>query len=505
MNCLVKKYKAITPLLLLLLITVCNSCKKNDDEPEVAVKFNKFSLSSSQNSPYLYTSIEFEIKDSVLTGRVPYLTTVSSLVPTFETGATSVTVNNVVQKSGVNALDFSKPVRYKLTDAKGKSSEFVIKLVNFTGLPIVNITTEGGAAITSKEEYLNGHVTINGLGGFSDFDGDLKIKGRGNSTWWLPKKPYKIKFDKKQSLLGMPQDKEWVLLANYTDKSQLRNATGLLMGQMSGLEWTPKAQYVEVYLNNTYQGSYQLCEAIKVAPSRVNVTDNGYLLEIDQLDRLDPGDAYFYTSTLLVNIKEPVVQVDDERYTYIKNYVNEMERVLFSADFANPQTGYAKYIDVPSFIDWYLINEIAKNQDANFFSSCYMNMVPNGKLKMGPIWDFDIGFGNVNYDNNHEVEGFWVQRASWMNRLFQDPAFVKQVKQRFLYFKDHKSQIIDNINSGAVKLKWTATENDKIWNTLYNYTWPNYAVYGSYDNEVGELKRWINARMVWLDGAFAKM
>ncbi len=274
------------------------------------------------------------------------------------------------------------------------------------------------------------------------------------------------------------------------------------MGRMSdNLEWTPRTRFVEVFLNEVYQGSYQLTEHVKVSTQRVNVTSNGYLIEVDQLGRMEPSDVYFQTARVLFNIKAPDVVLNDEKYAYIKDYVTTAEAVLYGNNFAHPTEGYSKYLDVDSFIDWFLINEIAKNNDAIFYSSCFMNLAPGGKLKMGPIWDFDIGFGNVNYGTGSNHEGFHVKNARWIVRLFQDPSFVEKVKARYDYFYANKYQIIESINRGADNLKWSVIENNQKWKTLYSYTWPNYAIWGSYDNEIIYMKNWLSLRMDWLKTA----
>jgi hypothetical protein len=313
-----------------------------------------------------------------------------------------------------------------------------------------------------------------------------------------------MKFDKKTSLLGEPKDKEWVLLANYTDKTSLRNETALFMGRLSLLEWTPRTHFVEVFLNDIYDGTYQLCEQIKIAEDRVNVTDDGYLLEVDQLSKLEAGDVYFQTSRLLFNIKEPDTEKDSERYNWIKNYVTNVEDMLYAENF-DPATGYVQYVDISSFVDWYLISEITKNNDAIMWSSCYLNIAPNGKLKMGPLWDFDIALGNVNYNKNEEPTGFYIAGAPWFVQLLKDPVFVAQVKTRFAYFKSRKNEILSNINSGAEYLKYSVIENNSRWQTLYEYTWPNYAIWGAYNNEVQYMKNWLDTRFDWLEQAFNAM
>lgn len=333
----------------------------------------------------------------------------------------------------------------------------------------------------------------------------MKIKGRGNTTWELPKKPYKIKFDEKTSLLGEPADKEWVLLANYTDKTALRNETAFDMGRISNLDYTNRTHFVEVILNGVYNGTYQLGEQLKISKDRVNVGDDGYLLEIDAKAAAD--DITFKVAHIEqpINIKEPELKFEEDAYNYVVQYLERADASLFSENFTDPINGYRKYLDVESFVDWYLINEITKNNDARFYSSCYMNLSHDGKLKMGPLWDYDIAFGNVNYNGNDSPEGFWILRVPWYNRLFQDTAFVQKVKERFDYFYNNRDKIYSKINDNANYLKYSIIENNNKWGTLYNYTWPNNTIWGSYQNEIQSMKIWIEKRFEWLNEQFSAM
>lgn len=490
-----------------------NACKKEvvyvEKEPVLLdsanVRFLGFRLNAADNPEVLIDNVVFNVQNDVITARVPYYTNLKSLRATFQTDADSVFVDGVAQLSGESINDFSKPLTYELMDKNGKLKKYTLQLLNFTGLPVVRIYTEAGKSIESKDDYLKADIKIDGAGKFADYSGKMKIKGRGNSTWVLPKKPYKMKFDAAIGLLDGNPDKEWVLLANYNDKSSLRTDAAFFLGAQSQLDWTPKANFVDLFVNDVYLGNYQLGEGINVSPSRVNVGDEGYLLEVDQANRMEAGDVYFTTERILLNIKEPGLKKNDEAYTYVKAFVNSAEQALYGAQFRDASQGYRKYLDVESFVDWYLINEIAKNNDAIFFSSCYMNLVPGGKLKMGPIWDFDIAFGNVSYNDNQQPSGFYVKNAAWISRLFEDPDFVAAVKARFEYFKGNKTALLENINKKSVSLKWSIQEDNNKWNTLYNNTPPNYAVVGSYNNEVQYLKDWINKRFDWLDQEFAKL
>ena len=191
----------------------------------------------------------------------------------------------------------------------------------------------------------------------------MKIRGRGNSTWKrFPKKGYQLKFNDKESFLDLPKDKKWIFLAEYSDKTLMRNKIAFDMGYMSSLEYTPQSFYTEVYINKSYKGTYHITQKVEESNNRVDLGDTGYLLEIDQPDRLDADDVYFRTNNyrnnhanepFLFNIKEPNLDFDDAEYKYIKNLINDFETTLKGSSFSNPTNGYAKYIDIDSFVDYY--------------------------------------------------------------------------------------------------------------------------------------------------------
>ena len=386
--------------------------------------------------------------------------------------------------------------------ADGAETSIEVDLAQFTGLPIVNITTDGGVPIDSKDVYVTGTVSIDGGREFSDFtEAIMEIRGRGNSTWMHGKKPYQMKLDSKLEFLDMPEDRRWIFLAEYSDKTMLRNRIAFEMGYISNLDWTPASVFAEVFINNQYNGTYNISQKVEETNRRVALGDTGYLLEIDQDWRLDADDVFFYTDNFLLNIKEPNLAQGDAAFLYIEGLINQFEDVLFSENFTDPVTGYASYIDLNSFVDWYLISEITKNVDSINFSSIYMNVIPGEKLKMGPLWDFDLAFGNVDYADSRYVEGFWIKNNAWYSRLFEDPDFVSQVKSRFAYFQDNQDLILGKIDSLAAKLKWAQQENNDKWQTVGTYVWPNPVVYDTYEEEVEHLKDWYVQRMAWLDQA----
>ena len=481
-----------------------------EEEPEVVkAKMESFRFLSKFNSKTLMADVECcIIGDSIIECLIPHIVDGKMLVPTFEVADGKLMVDGAEVYSGETVLDCTKPLTLQVTGVN-YTHNYELRVKSFTGLPIVYIDTEDKKAVISKEEYAPAKLRIvediESRGAGDVFESKVRIKGRGNSTWTMPKKPYKIKFDEKTSLLGEPADKEWVLLANYADKTALRNEMAFFMGRMSNLDYTNRTHFVELILNGVYNGTYQLGEQLKISSDRVNVGKDGFLLEVDA--KADDEDVTFKVKHIVVpiNIKEPEVKVGDEAYNYAVQYFQRADSVLFGDQFRDAQKGYRAYLDESSFVDWYVINEIAKNNDASFFSSCYMNLERGKKLKMGPLWDFDIAFGNVNYNGCDSPEGFWIKSVAWYTRLFEDPHFVAKVKERFAYYYDRRNQIYDEINANAQYLKYSVVENNNKWGTLYEYTWPNNMIWGSYENEVQSFKLWLERRFQWLHEQFEAM
>jgi spore coat protein CotH len=381
-------------------------------------------------------------------------------------------------------------------------------------IPTINIEINNFEEINSKDDYVKGTFEFNSRDyGFEDFVQPIKIRGRGNSTWDMPKKSYQFKLEEKHNLFNFPKDKKWLMLANYSDKTMLRNALAFELGYLSKLDWTPNYHFAEVVINGKAKGLYQFTEKVETGDdNRVKIGDEGFLLEVDQLSRIDYDDISFWTEKkLLFVVKDPDLESGSSELKKIKSYVIQTENVLYSKEFDDPFNGYSKYIDVDSFVDWYLINEISKNNDAIFFSSVYMNYVQGGKLKMGPIWDFDIAFGNINYNNNEKIDGFYVKNAPWIERLFQDKSFVEKVKSRYNYFYSNKNIIIDKLNYYSEQLAQARFNNENIWKILGKYVWPNNVTFNSswssspFKEEQNYLNSWISDRMDWLNVEIKKL
>ena len=506
--------RLLTVLISVVFMVGCGggSGSSSPPEPSVAQRAPLISTFSflAENNADLDADVTLTISGSIIAGRIPTNISVTDLIASFQHSGSSVSITSIEQQSGSTSNDFSTILTYTANGSDGQTADYQVDLTRFTGLPVVYLSTEFFAAIDSKEDYVLGEVSIDGGRHFDNVAPiGMKIRGRGNSTWFLhPKKPFQMKLDDKAEFLGMPNDKKWLFLAEYSDKTMLRNKISFEMGYISSLDWTPQGRFAEVYINDEYNGTYNITQKVEESDNRVALGDTGYLLELDQFDRLDVDDVYFEstaTDKFWVNIKEPSLALNSDEYIYIKELIGRFESALYGANFTSNTEGYAKYIDVDSFVDWYLISEITKNVDSQFYSSIFLNVLPGEKIKMGPLWDFDLSFGNVDYADSRYAEGWWVRYHPWYERLFQDPSFVAKVKRRFAYFRANQESILDKVDAYAMQLQWAQRENDNKWQTLGMYVWPNPIVFDTYQEEVDHMKSWYISRMDWLDDSYERL
>ena len=337
-----------------------------------------------------------------------------------------------------------------------------------------------------------------------------QIRGRGNSTWGMPKQPYRIKFTEEQKVLGMPKNRDWCLLANYADKSLLRNAVAMRLSEIVGMPWTPRRRSVEVYLNNKYVGVYDLFEAKEVTKNKVNIDiDAGDLyLEIEQTT----DEPYYFSTTkcgVPVQFKDPE-EPAQEVYDATVKYFEDFEAALFSDDFTDPTEGYAAWIDVDSFVDNYIVEELSKDIDGNVRKSSFLTLCVGDRLRFYHEWDFDLAFGNADYfpSGNNGPTGWWIKNYTtaswtgeygWYQRLFKDPAFVKKVVQKWDYVYSELQTVPDYIDLLVFEMDEAPARNFKTWNILNTYVWPNVKIPGSYEGEIDYLKDFYSQRLEWLN------
>lgn len=514
------------------------ACKEKPVVIEPGQGFTSFSFLMEHN-PSLSADVTCTVnEDGTITGTFTDILKSYILVPSFELDCEQATVGAVVQTSGKDKHDFSKSVNYEVKMNDGTYRTFTVKMSipKVPKLPVFRINTENAYPILDKKNYIPGTVVIEDPDGAYWDTPRLEVKivengvrGRGNSTWDMPKKPYKIKFDEKISIFGLGEDKEWVLLANYADKTLLRNVVAMKLSEIVGMEWTPSMLPVEVYLNDEYMGCYTFSEHKKVSKHRVDLdivgeSDNSgdavtgdYYMEIEQ--NMDETTCF---RTSICGI--PMMFSDPEvptaaQYDYIVGYFYDAENALMGNNFTDPDNGWQKYIDIESFAKAYIVNELTKNIDGNMRKSSFITKEKGKKLEMYHLWDYDLTLGNCNYLDDEfgatdGPEGWFIKdfsclpyihgwyHTNWYTRLTDDPAFCAKVKE--IWDKHHQelSSIPDFIDVKAMIMEDAQKRNFKRWDILNTSVWPNVVVKGTYAGEVEYLKDYYTKRFRWLDGKF---
>ena len=404
-----------------------------------------------------------------------------------------------------------------------------------TDLPELRITTKNGAPIVSKETYVDATFSLtNPAASPQAVALNGKIRGRGHSTWGQPKNPYKVQFtnDAKYAqisdIVGMQKSRNWALLADWFDRSLLRNKLALFLGNSSvfadGLKWTPSGQHLEVYLNDDYVGVYLLTEDIRIAPERLNIKkmstdpaandlDGGYIVEVDaRLDCYNQGDLNLQHRTpqgALICIDTPDESaITLNQLSFIKNLLDGVEQDLYGRNSLEK-------INPASFADFYLLQELFRNTDAPFWLSDFMWKDTDAAsnpldrlLNLGPIWDFDRSGGNVNYLDNWKTEGCWVSKAqpswpNWFARLFDNPDFLNLTLARWKQKRPALEKFINSsIDTFARRLDAAQQRNFTRW-AILGVPLTNYYMFATYAEEVAFLKTFLNERMAWLDKAYA--
>ena len=395
-----------------------------------------------------------------------------------------------------------------------------------TNLPAVYVNTENMAPITSKEEYIYSTLHYTDENNETVAYDSTQIRGRGNSTWNLKKKPYRLKFNKKEKFLGKghANAKSWTLIANAGDKTMMRNAVTSSLGEFTSLKFNPAYKFVDLVLNGIYNGTYQISDQVEVRKKRVNITEQdypladssdisgGYLLEVDGF-----ADGNCFTTSryrVPVRIHYPDEdEIDFSQTNYIRNYVQSFENVLNGANFTDPVKGYRPYVDSLSLADWYICTEVSANIDG-FYSIYFYKDQQDSALYWGPLWDYDIAYGN-DYRMKNEQQlsttaysmmadiGYGKARQ-WVARMWEDPWFCTLVNRRYNELLD--AGMVDHMNATIDSLTTLLDASQKLnyqkWGIstqMYHET----VLYSSYDQYVADLRQFISDHTAWLKTAFA--
>ncbi len=415
--------------------------------------------------------------------------------------------------------------------------------VDFTdsNLPIVVINTFGQTIIDEEKITSEMGIINNGPGvrnyltdPYNDYFGSIGIEIRGSTSQQYPKKSYGVETRDdlgnklNVSILGMPSENDWVLYGAYPDKTLMRNEiTFDIFARMQ--PWSPRHVYCELILNGDYKGVYSFIERIKRDENRIDIATldsndiagdsltGGYIFKIDKLT----GSSVTtwtspYQDKLLYLYHDPEdIELTIEQSDYLEQYVTDFEDVVYSAYFSDPDSGFRAYIDVSTFADFFLMQELGRTVDGYRSSSfMYKDKDSNGgKIKCGPMWDFNLSYGNADYCDAYDTTGWQYNFASvcpdfptepphWWPVLLEDAAYQRLVRCRWNELRSsvlHTDTINAWIDSVAAYLEESQTRNFEAWDILGTYVNWNYFVGETYEEEIDYLKWWFKSRSEWMD------
>ena len=379
------------------------------------------------------------------------------------------------------------------------------------------------------------------------YEGIIGIEIRGESSQFFDKKSYGFETwdsqynDLDVALIGFPEEEDWILYGPFSDKSLIRNKLIYELSNRMG-RYTTKTEFVELTINYEYKGLYIFMEKLKRDKNRIDISklenadideeliSGGYIIKIDKSD-MEDGSYTDYNSfqshfdvfgnengdiRINFNYEYPKPgEIHANQKNYIKNYFYEFESSLASNYFKDPINGFRKYIDEDSFIDFFILNELSNNVDG-YRLSTYLQKDRNEKLVIGPIWDFNLSFGNADYCGgerydvwcfkfNERCLGDYWNVPFWWNRLLEDEKFVDKLKGRWNQLR--LNILSDNNILTLIEEQYSFLNNEtdiinrnfNKWKIFGIYIWPNSFIGNNYYEEIDFLKNWIKERTKWLD------
>jgi hypothetical protein len=424
------------------------------------------------------------------------------------------------------------------------SSNLPIVLINTNGKTIPNEPKiDAELKIIYNGEGVRNNVTDSNY----DFNGTIGIELRGNSSQSFNQKQYGFETRTNNGenlnvpLLGLPNDNDWILYAPYNDISLIRNVLAYHLWSEMGY-WGPRTRMVELILNGNYQGVYVLTEPIKQGKNRVDIAKlnpsdttgreltGGYIMRIDATTNEDLtftskikgiGTTQNKTVTWMHHYPKPK-NIQASQQVYIQHYIDRMEELIASDQYNDPVTGYAQYIDIGSFVDYFIHTELSHNADG-FKRSAYFYKKKDasdgtvGKLFAGPVWDFNLAFGSCNFCNANKID-VWSHNGCETNptpilwkRLINDPAFANAVKCRYSELRENilnTAYLNEFIDSYAIRLDESQKRHFEKWPELFSSStggfwgsdlWFSAYRVSTYHEEITIFKKWLSDRIDFLD------
>lgn len=367
----------------------------------------------------------------------------------------------------------------------------------YAGLPRVIIETEDLQQIRDRETEIPAHLQIYGEDDYVSDVLELTVRGRGNSSFHMPKYGMKLEFAKKQEMFGMPKSRDWALIANYGDKTHLRNFMAYRLSDWLQAPYSPKGEFVELYFNRKYMGLYLFSETIKVAKNRVNIpeSEDSYLIEKEDEKKID--NPFVITNKKNVfHVKSPK-NISEESKQSLLNHLNEFEQNIYKAKRDFP---ISDWLDIPDFFRYYWIQEYSKNEDGNFARSIFMTWEKGKPIHFGPVWDFDLGFGNQSQKKNREAEGWYTYKYGWFYHILKDPLIHKASNSYWLRHKEKFRELIDSIPFYESHIRKAIDNEYKRWPILENTeNWALKDPYKTYEEAIDSMRVWMQRRYDWLN------
>lgn len=345
-------------------------------------------------------------------------------------------------------------------------------------IPLIEITTADGTAVVTRDWHQNTALKVVMPNGSTVLeDHHVWVKAHGNSSFNKPKKPLTLKFDHDVSLLGMTPNRKWFLVSNFMDHSLLRNALALTIARQTALAWTSDWRMVDIVVNGTPQGCYLLGEEIHVGKQWVDIDPTtGFLVELDAYG----SDGQHFTTDirqLPVNIRYPETATD-EQTAKLQEIFRQVESRLYAPGRQPLDSLYAHWLDIDTFVDYFIVQELCQNAECNGPRSTYMYVGRDGKLHAGPVWDFDLAFVNLGLDaggdirparfhlpqvRNLTIDSLYNDRALWYGRLLQDTTFRQRLAQRWKTLEPRFRALTDSLDQWITTIAPSAVADQAMW------------------------------------------
>ena len=366
----------------------------------------------------------------------------------------------------------------------------------YADLPRVVIETENFAQIRDKETEIPAKMQIWGKNAPESDVMNLTVRGRGNSSFNMPKFGFKLELEKKAAILGMPKDKDWILVANFRDKTQIKNTISFLLAKKLGAKHSIRSQYVEVFLNREYMGLFLITESIKVDKNRIKIPDNDFLIEKTTTTSDHP---YFISEkNNLFEIRYPSPQnITSAKIGSLKEKINAFEKKLYSNQFNGNYLD--SILDVNSFIIYYWVQEFSRNLDGKFQRSVFIECTHNGFMRMGPVWDFDLSYGIGMVGVTTKPSGWEIKKSGWFKYLWQNEIFSKKAVDFWEENKGVFAKMPEYADSISLFIQKAVLNDNKRWPVLQTDDNLYHEVkFEDYTEAIDSLKEWMNQRLNWI-------